>query len=347
MLKLTPLEYLPMDRAEALEIIHTVRSKVPEAELSALDADYASRYIEAAPTTGYIALEGANAETPAPAVEVPTPEATPKPETELETRLPGFLNPNIKLGASDQLSTMREFWNTLGREVPELSAEQQGDLEVKLATHPDRRVVPTPLLSLMERKQTVETAKVFRKNQFSPTSSAIWTPDESWLYGKLLVNPEATVQDGKKSYGMLYKTDANGTLVKREAYIAGLVASGKAVTSPDGTVWVFPVMDVQTNAPRTREYASKLHAKVSPTMTPEALITMQLLQQANGTPNSRWEPDFANEAVYELDKHDAPKALVRAAGVLWNPDGRRVRLDDWYGGRRYGDGGVRAEESGL
>lgn len=277
----------------------------------------------------------------------PTPEVAPTPETELETRLPGFLNPNIKLGASDQLTTMREFWNTLGREVPELSAEQQGDLEVKLATHPDRRVVPTPLLSLMERKQTVETAKVFRKNQFSPTSSAIWTPDESGLYGKLLVNPEATVQDGKKSYGMFYKTDTNGALVKREAYIAGLVASGKAVTSPDGTTWVFPVMDVQTNAPRTREYASKLHADVSPTMTPEALITMQLLQQANGTPNSRWEPDFANEAVYELDKHDAPKALVEAAGVVWVPGARQVDLSVWDGGSRDGDFGVRAEESGL
>ena len=69
-----------MDRNEALEIMEAVRSKVPEADRIALDAEYASRFMEAAPAAGSVALDGVLSET-----ALPTPETPPTPEAPVVT----------------------------------------------------------------------------------------------------------------------------------------------------------------------------------------------------------------------------------------------------------------------
>jgi hypothetical protein len=62
-----------MDRSEALEIIEAVRNKVPEADRSALDTEYALRFEVTLPkAAGSLALDGAQAET---APEAPTVSA--------------------------------------------------------------------------------------------------------------------------------------------------------------------------------------------------------------------------------------------------------------------------------
>jgi hypothetical protein len=62
-----------MDRTEALDIMEAVRNKVPEADRVALDAEYASRFMEIVPTAGSLAVEGAQSDT-----TTATPEVTPE-----------------------------------------------------------------------------------------------------------------------------------------------------------------------------------------------------------------------------------------------------------------------------
>jgi hypothetical protein len=164
------------------------------------------------------------------------------------------------------------------------------------------------------------------------------------LYGKLMSEPTATIKEGRTSYGLRYKAPT-GEIVDQDTFQKQLVDSGHAVH--DATVWTFPVMDVAVQSPRTNDTAGNLHQKVNPVVTPESLIAMQLLHQANGTPNPQWCVDFANEAVYKLDKKGNPVAPVRVAGVDWDPDRRQVDSDAWGADNQYGSFGVRGAGSGL
>ncbi|MEI9914314.1 MAG: hypothetical protein WDN66_05075 [Candidatus Saccharibacteria bacterium] len=270
-------------------------------------------------------------------------------ELALEEHLPAFLNPEVDFAPSYQLEVMGEFWNTLGFKVPELSDEQKTSIEQELAEHPDRRVIPTPLLHLEARKALVQASRdEFAKNEFAQTGDPLWTSDKGWIYGELLADPETDVKVGSTTYGMRYKT-VTGGIVKRAEYIDNLKAAGQAIVDEEGTIWAFPVMDVRVKSPRnsTSLAARSLYSEVRPTATPESLIAMQLLHQANGTPNPDWEVDFANEAVYELKKNGDLKGLVSVAGVRWLPGERRVRLHDWDADSQNGYFGVRAGESGI
>ena len=258
-----------------------------------------------------------------------------------------FLDAETRLDVTEQLSVMGEFWGKLGHVVPELSEDQQAKLAKVAEAHPLHRVVPTPLLSLAERKAVAEKARSFPGQKFSTSDDALLTPDESWVYGKLLRNPESTVEEGRKSYGLRYKTE-DGGLVSRSEYVAHLKENGQAVEAEDGTVWTFPVMDVRVHTKRTRDTAGNLHKLVDTIATPESLVATQLLHQANGTPNPQWEVDFANEAIYELtSKREATKKLVGVASIRWYPDRCRVCLSRWNADFQRGDFGVRGAESGL
>lgn len=261
-------------------------------------------------------------------------------------RVGSFLDPEEKVEAGDQLAVTTEFWHKLGLVTPQLSSEQVAALAAKAEQNPDKRIVPTPLLDLAGRKAVAERARSFPGQQLNNRVDALWAPDTSWLYGKLLADPESVVKEGRDSYGLRYKTP-EGEVVGRADYITALKEAGQAVVAEDGTVWAYPVMDVRVNSPRTRDTAANLFEAVNATVAPESLITMQLLHQANGSPNTDWEVDFANEAVYELDKKGNPKALVSVASVDWYPYDRQMDLYDWGADGRGGDFGVRGAESEL
>lgn len=321
-----------MDVSGAVNAVEALHEAMSPDEQKVFAAELVARFNLVSEASGVVAV----------ADVVDKPE-----ETELEKQLPNFLNPNVKLSGADQLGIMRGFYAEMGMTMPELTTEQTEKLNKALEANPHLRVMPAPLLDLAGRQRLAEVAKVsFGKNDFDPNRTALWTPDTSWLYGELLQNPEATVKNGGKSYGLLYKT-GQGEPVKREAYIAGLKNQGQAVEATDGNTWTFSVMDVRVRAPRQYSYVRDLHAKVNPTSTPEAHLAMQLVHQANGTANDVWEADIVNEAVYELDRKGAPKAPVYVSGVNWNPGNRQVDLRDWDAGDRPDDLGVRAEESGL
>jgi hypothetical protein len=284
--------------------------------------------------SGSLAIEGAVAAEAAA-------EADP-----FQTGIHEFLTSDTPLNAGEQLNIMSEFWQKLGLTAPVLNKEQLKRVRGKLEAHPDRRVVAVPLLGLNDRKAVTEQAKnAFPHSKFNSGYAALWAPDESWTYGKLLRDPESTVKEGRKSYGLRYSTE--GGAVSRSELVETLKESGRAVEADDGTVWLFPVMDVQVQSPREYARADKLHAAADITQVPEAIITMQLLHQANGTPNPNWHVDITTEAVYELDKKGNPVAPVSVASGGWDPSGRQVGLRRWSAGRQDGDFGVRGAESGL
>jgi hypothetical protein len=286
-------------------------------------------------------------------------ETVASPEASLENRISDFLNPEVRLDANEQLTTMIDFWNKLGETVPTLSEKQMDSLQDSIEANPHKRLVPTPLSPepLEPRQQMTEKAReVFPKQQFVEDKdvSALWSPDTSWTYVQALVDPEASIKHDGDYSKLIYKT-ANGAFVTgRLAYLESLVASGDAVEAEDGTIWAFPLMDVQVRSPRDRQRADEHFLKASHVETPESLIAMQLLHQANGTPNLKWEADLCNEALAKtnkegelvLDDNDNP-ILLRVAGVDWDPYDARVSLDDWDAYSVRDSFGRRGAESGL
>lgn len=260
-----------------------------------------------------------------------------------------FLDPEVELSAESQIEFMREFWGKLGFEVPGLDEGQQAKLTETIERNPGKRVIPSPLLSVNWRKSVARDArKAFPAQQFNADGEALWTPDRTeTLYGRLLRWPESAVNEDRISYGLRYKSPT-GEIVGREAFEKALLESGQAVRGANLDTWVFPVMDAQVHSKRTTyATASDLYKGVGPTEVPEALITMQILHQASGTPNRNRHVDFANEAIYELDHKGKPKALVKVAGVSWGPGSHQVVLRAWSADGQLGDSGVRGAESGL
>jgi len=260
-----------------------------------------------------------------------------------------FLDAEQGMDVEQQLDVMVKFWGRLGFNVPKLSTEQRRVLESVTAARPDWRVVPTPLLDLNGRQEVAERAKLVFLNAETGfgRNAALWTPDENWTYGKLLRSREGVIKEGRDSYGLGYKTPDGKVAIGQTAYAAALWQAGETVVGEDGKIWTFPVMDVRVRSERTSTSAGELLKKVDPIVTPESLITTQLLHQAARNPNSTWEVDFANEAVYKLGKKGEAVAPVRVASVVWNPYARQVNLYRWGSGDQRDSFGVRGAASGL
>ena len=253
-----------------------------------------------------------------------------------------FLDPKVEMPVESQLEFMTKFWGMAGLSVPALNEAQKAKLAETVAANPGKRVIPAPLAHVGRRRSLVRQAKAaLPDNRFSDDNEPLLTSTDQGLYGKLLAEPERTVEEDGAAYGLGYKTPLGEVVVGREAFQAALLESGEAAQAEDLGVWVFPVLDVAVESDRAYTTAGNLYHHVGPTDVPEALITMQLLHQANGTPNGEWHVDFTNEAVYELDETGEPKALVRVAGVHWDPGSYQINLISWPAGNHDDKFGVR------
>lgn len=252
------------------------------------------------------------------------------------------------LNVGEQLNTMNELWQRLDLAPPSLDDSQLRRIQGRVEAHPDRRVVAVPLLDFAGRKAVAERAKTaFPAAKFG-RSEALWTPDEGWAHHALLRNPEATDKVGGHTYGLRYHT-ADGVMCQSDLR-AKLKGDGQAVTAKDGTLWLFPVMDVRVQGPRQNARADSLHRQADITQVPDSLLTMQLLHQANGTPNPNWVVDFTNAAVYRLGERGKPVDVVGVVGVHWDPYGHQIRLGYWWNTAEdhpVSHYGVRSAESGL
>ncbi|HEX5456494.1 MAG TPA: hypothetical protein VFW77_03965 [Candidatus Saccharimonadales bacterium] len=270
-------------------------------------------------------------------------------QTMLKNKVEGFIDPDSDMDLDEQLGVMAEFWQNLGMNSPELSDEQKASIADTMEKNPGKRVVPTPLLDLKGRQDIATLARgLFPANKFNVSRDPLWVPDETRRYGRLLRDPDGKVKEDRTIYGLGYKLPNGEQAVGRTHFIDAMADSGQAVAGDDGTVWVYPVIDVSVDRPRSKDKTVDLYEAVDPTVTPDTVIALQLLHQVNGTPHFRPDVDFANEAIFVLSTRGNPKSLARVAGVYWSSERRVLDLDDWdpadRNGRRFG---VRAAESGL
>jgi hypothetical protein len=320
-----------MDSKSALEAVAAIRLTVPPEQLKDFDTQLAEQYGHTAEIAGPLA------------VQAEADETLPKKEIKC------FLNASIEMSSERQLDVVRQFWEVLGCKMPELDEKQKAALNNTIERNPFMRVMPAPLLDINGCKTIAERARSAFRNQhlFAIRQNVLWTPNESYMiHAKLLKDPESIVKEGRVSYGIRYKSPDSGELLTKDRFGARLRKIGKGIEA-DGVTWVFPVMDVRVQSERICAPAGALHQKVEPTVVPEVLIGMQLLHRASGTPNSDYHVDFANEAIYKLDKKDVPKTPVHVTSVYWYPNDRRVVLLYWHADSQNEDFGVRAAENGL
>lgn len=264
----------------------------------------------------------------------------------LQDRIGDFLNPKVPMSLDEQLATVTELWGTLtDRKMPALDENQKAAIDRVLQANPTRRVMPSPFLSFEDRKDIAEKARTFVGARFTTDFDALWAPDETKLLGKLLRNPEDVAEEGGKSYVLRYRLPGSKQVAGRTDFIQALARDGHSVEAEDGTPWVYPIMDVRIKSPRSYEKAGNLLTSVEATIISESLIAMHLLHQANGTPNTDSEVDFANEAVYKLGRNGSIKGVEGGVGVAYNPSSQQISLGFYDAGLR--GVSVRLGESGL
>lgn len=262
--------------------------------------------------------------------------------------------------------------------IPDMGAAQSRELAQTAQTHPGNRVVPTILMdqtrpSLPMRKAIVAGARSFDRQQFidkpEDEVSALRGPDEEVDIGKglhpyaaILMDPHADkpVRYKGELFRLFYKRSGDNSeaeepkidlneMVDRSSFVETLLESGRAIEAKDGAIWVFPVMDIQVNSPRTKDTASNLYRRIDPVNVPESLLIVSCLHQANGTPNTTGDIDYANEALWKVKKTgdpitDNPDNVVT---VRFRSDRRRVGLFARIGDSVRDNAGVRDTVSGL
>lgn len=267
-----------------------------------------------------------------------------------EEKISFFLDPNKKLSLDEQLVTLGKFWRKLGyKELPVLTNQQTAQLTKAVEAHPERRVVAAPLMSLVQRKAIAILARAnFESQQFdTAVTDPIWAPERGrLLYGKLLQAPMDIVETSYQKYALGYKS-INGEIVNRDKFIWALEMNDQIAIDAYDNEWIFPIMDVGVHAPRTKAEAARLYAQIDPIVTPEALIAMKLLHQANGTPNAGGEIEVANEAVYKLGENCEFKELISVVSVRWDLNDRQVCLDFRASDFAFNNFSVRGADSGL
>jgi hypothetical protein len=266
-----------------------------------------------------------------------------------EDRVGNFLDSEAKPCLADQLMVSAYLWAKLGYEAPVLSDTQFDNLSLALEANPGLRVVPTPLMSIDQRKAATASVDALLTKKLK-SDLELWTPDGTWEFAELIKDPHEIINKDGVNYGMRYKTDS-GHVVGRSTYVDELKASGQAIEAEDGAVWIFPLMDISPKTPRNDTRAGNLHALVDPITAPEALLTVQLMRLINGSANaSNWELDIANEAVYELDEEGQPTIMMYAASVAWLygfGKAERVHANFWEASISSGGFGLRNAKSGL
>ena len=258
----------------------------------------------------------------------------------LLTDLASYLLPELAVPARDQLAVMTEFWRVLGFEVPELKGAQVDELNRSLQDRPALRLVPSPLLLLDGREHVVRAARAaFPEAQFA--DDPFWTADANWTYGKLLRDPDHSVLDGTEQFALGYKGPNGRTVIGRSLWIERMVQSGQAVVHSDGTPWVFPAVHLGSQDHRDPRRSDQLLHGIDASVVPETYLLLQALWQIAGLPESAWHVDFANEAVYELDRHGRPQSLMSLACIRWYTSSDQIFLGSWYAVYRRDGVGVR------
>lgn len=275
-----------------------------------------------------------------------------------------FMDTDTVVPVNDQLETIERFWAARGLHTPDLSAKQLTELQITAKQYPDRRIIAAPLLGIIARRDFSEWVDV----PFDTTSD-IYSSKKN-IYAELLKDPKAaitekTVRYKKKSaigviaetmprdeelktadYALRYVTEP-GTFVSRPVYAAWLLKSGRGVLDKSGKIWVFPVVSIgqaenRTDIPPERledykdTYVEPAHflSDIDPTLTPEVMMTRQVMAMQNGFEQTKAHVDFTNELICEVDTATRRNKAIRSLAGLSIVSRQDARLNVWGGASR-------------
>ncbi len=259
--------------------------------------------------------------------------------TTFELHVADFLNPELTLSLEDQLETMSIFWHQLGHELPAFDQSIIDRLTHVAETNPALRIMPAPLLDLEGRATIIENAKAFRQNQFSKTEQGLWIPSSGTVYGELLPDPTNMMMTKTHSFPLVYRAPQGSDLiVGREPWIQAMTRAGKLTQAYNGTSWTAVVIDANPLSGREpHKSPGDLFSAIEPSVTPETMLGLHLLQHVSGTLEPNLAVNFVNEAVGKVRYTTSRlEALVEIAGVRWYGGHGRVRLGHWVADY-YGD----------
>lgn len=252
-----------------------------------------------------------------------TMEFAPFVDSAFESPIRDFIDPDRELGLPDQLGVMEAFWRRLGYRLPEYGRDQLHRMHVNAEANPRLRVLPTPVLTGGERVALGVKALAFPNHHLNP-DTPLRSPDAGTVYARLLDDQSSGVErEGDENYTLGYRT-VRDTVVDRSSYLAELLRDGHALRTDDQGTWVTPMLDVRVYPERTGETAQDIYPNLDPILIPEALIAMQLIHQAAGVikDRSRWDIDYANEAVCAIDPDGSARPVYFATVRLRTQDDR-------------------------
>lgn len=259
-----------------------------------------------------------------------------------------FLDPEITVPLDDQLELMGLFLAERGRTIPTLDADEKLSISAQLSARPGHRVIPTPLLDLNGRRE-LATAHQEALGIEQDGKAFLVNGQYRYRYDMQMGSPDRIHRDdGWSTFRLGYKTPS-GEVLPYDEYTQTLLESGQAKRSEDGTIWIFPVIEVQNidtrnNTQDGRELTENpdLHASNA-----ETLMVIQLLHLANGTASEERFRDITNEGIYYVNSDGSLGLHERVTCLDWFPDRNGVSLVDFnasYDSKLFG---VRSGTNGL
>lgn len=273
----------------------------------------------------------------------------------LRTKIKEMIEPENPMAFEEQIVRMTEFWQTLGFDIPPLEDYHMRDIKSRLASTPDsKKLIPFPLLGLEDwEKATSRVRDTLPRGTFSDSYSPLLIPDLESISGKLLLRPGGMIKDNTTKYE-LRNSVHEGVTERSEAIIASLDVD-LVVQDSNGTGWMFPIMDVSVESPRTAIHhdalelsaAGNLHRSVDQTQFPDALLTLQLLHIVAGTPNMRSDFDITNTGIYEINDQGEAIRPTSVFAVSWDAVDKRIAITSFDANALDSRFGVRQAQSGI
>ncbi|MHB1864764.1 MAG: hypothetical protein ACYCPS_01185 [Candidatus Saccharimonadales bacterium] len=243
-------------------------------------------------------------EQPSGGDQLPQPSELYSSPQHFEQAAKDFINPNIAISADDQLAFMNQFWQRLGYQLPSIGDEVT-DLNSKV--EPNKRLVPSLLLSVSELKSVAETARIsFSHHNFNPALPALMV--------------DTAIPEIPENSLARYRVSHNGTYRNLTDYL-NFMESGLTVRGRQ-SYWTFPILDIGFQQPADVT-VGELLGQIDPFLSMESMIAVQLLKQAAGVHATNLQADLVNEVI--LDAPDSTEP-TRVVAIAFNPVVRQIQM---------------------
>lgn len=224
------------------------------------------------------------------------------PGISFKERLEHFLDPDKELRLVEQLATMAQFWRKLGITMPALPESDRSRIEDEIEANPDYRIVPSYLNSDADHRAWAVELRMRSPWHWESTSDEVGRRelrvDAANRIGRRLIRaPHRVVEQGQESYALGYKTP-HGKIVSRSAYVQSLLRAGQAVTTRNGAVWVFPIVELFKPL-FSKEPSQVVQGNEDTVVPPETIIALQLMREAGDAINEE-AVDCSNEGLYKV-----------------------------------------------